>query len=379
MIYAIVLVYLFYLVYKYDICGLRNGKEKNYTILCIIFVCVAGISYHVGGDTIGYEYTFKRYKGMLFSQMYDGDMFANSQEPLWVLINVFFSRTFGDFQFLKFAIALFFNSTIFWFVKKYSKKPFFSILIYASLLFLHLNFQVLRESVAISFFLIAYDKICGEKKNYKLYYLFCFIACFVHRFSFFTLVVPLCALIKPNKVYYALLAALLLAAPFINNLVFSSGLFLLNDTISGSLQHFMESDEYGIASKSIFGIIHTIIKIIPLGLFLNFSGNSKFKSIAAVYLLMYVFNSVSIGILFRINDYLLLPFTVAAADSLSNLQSNYRNQTIKVLFNIITIVFFLSTLSGHVTAKNWLEYYPYSSVFTKTILMERENLLYYMR
>ena len=30
MIYAIVLVYLIYLVYKYDICGLRNGKEMNY-------------------------------------------------------------------------------------------------------------------------------------------------------------------------------------------------------------------------------------------------------------------------------------------------------------------------------------------------------------
>lgn len=373
MIYAIVLVYLFYLVYKYDIRGRRNGREMNYTVLCIIFICIAGLGYHVGGDTIGYEYAFDRYKGMSFSQMYDGDMFANSQEPLWVLINVFFSRIFGDFQFLKFAIALFFNSTIFWFVKKYSQRPFFSILIYAALLFLHLNFQVLRESVAISFFLIAYDKICRENKNYKLYYLFCLLACCIHRFSFFTLVVPLCALVKLNKVYYVFLITLLLAAPVINTFVFSSGIFSQNDTIAVSIQHFMESDEYSIAKKSIFGILHTVIKIFPLWLFVYFSGTSKFRSIAATYLLVYVFNAVSVGILFRINDYLLIPFTVAAADSLSNVQYSRKGLN-KLLFNTITILFIFITLNGHIKAKNWFEYYPYSSVFTKTIINERENM-----
>lgn len=384
MVYILILLYIVFLVFRYDVQNLKEGKNANYQILWGIFVLVAGLSYHVGGDSIGYEITFKNYRFVnSIDDVFDGNLLANSKEPLWVFVNILFSKVFGDFQFLKFAIALFFNTTVFWFIKKHSPKPFFSVLLYAVILGLHLNFQVLRESVAIGLFLIAFDKLCGEKKHYLQYYLIVLVAFLFHRFAFAMLIVPLFFLLKMRWWYYAILGLFLFAGPKVNELIFSSGLFLLDDSVSGSLEHFMESDEYQIVNLSIFGIIHTIIKIIPFWLLLLFSEETIFKKMGSAYLLIYVFNAVSVGIFYRFNDYLLFPFVVAAASSFKNI--NY-TKTAKLLgtrfpkpfFNIIITIFVVATIVGHVTNERFFEYYPYSSIITKQTYPERENLLHYM-
>lgn len=380
MIYIIALLYTFFLVYKYDIKGKKRGLETHYKFLWLLFTGVAGLSYHVGGDSIGYEEVFDTYQGVRsFNYLFKGDMFANSQEPLWILINMIFSSVFGDFMYLKLSIAIFFNSTVFWFIKKHSTRPFFSILLYAVILYLHLNFQVLRESVGISLFLIAFDKICGEKKNYKLYFALCLVAAFTHRFSFITFIIPALLFIKMNVYYYVLIGALLVAGPFINNFVFGSGLYLLNDTITSSLDHFLESDKYQIETLSVFGIIHTFIKIIPLWVLIYFSRQSKLKSLAALYVLLFVLNAVSVGILYRINDFLLIPFVVVASESFANIQKGHQSimgfPISKGLLNGIILLFLATTISSHINSPNFFEYYPYSSVFTREKVRERENLI----
>lgn len=384
MVYILILLYIVFLVFRYDVQNLKEGKNANYQILWGIFVLVAGLSYHVGGDSIGYEITFKNYRFVnSIDDVYDGNLLANSKEPLWVFVNILFSKVFGDFQFLKFAIALFFNTTVFWFIKKHSPKPFFSILLYAVILGLHLNFQVLRESVAIGVFLIAFDKLCGEKKKYFLYYLLVIVAFLFHRFAFAMLIVPLFFLLRMKWWYYAILGAFLFAGPKVNELMMNSGLFLLDDSLSRSFEHFLESDEYHIENLSIFGILHTILKIIPLWLLLVFSDDSIFKRVGSAYLLLFVFNAVSVGIFYRINDYILFPFVVAAASSLKRINSPQKTVTLGVVFpkpiySIVVILFLLSTIIGHVTDERSFEYFPYSSVITKQKVQERENLLYYM-
>lgn len=386
MIYVLLLFYIVILVFRYDIQNTREGRETNFRILWAVFVLIAGLSYHVGGDSIGYEIVFNDYRRVKsFSDMYDGNLLENSKEPFWVLLNIFFSRVFGDFQFLKFAIALFFNSTVFWFIKKHSQRPFFSIMLYAVMMGLHLNFQVLRESVAISFFLIAFDKLLGENRNYLQYYLFVIVAFLFHRFAFAMLVVPLFFLINMKWWYYVVLAAFLFAGPKVNELMINSGLFLLDDSISTSFEKYLSSDEYQIENLSIFGILHTILKIIPYWMFLFFSEDTKFRRIGCAYLLIYVFNAVSVGIFYRINDYLLFPFVVAAASSLQKISTSPMSlrllgiQLSPMLYHLIVVVFVLVTLSVHVRDERFFEYYPYSSVITKETYKERENLLYYLR
>lgn len=384
MVYILILLYIVFLVFRYDVQNLKEGKNANYQILWGIFVLVAGLSYHVGGDSIGYEYTFNSYRYVRsLSDVYDGNLLENSKEPLWVLLNIVFSKVFGDFQFLKFAIALFFNTTVFWFVWKHSPKPFFSILLYAVILGFHLNFQVLRESVSIGVFLIAFDKLCGEKKKYFLYYLLVIVAFLFHRFAFAMLIVPLFFLLRMKWWYYAILGAFLFAGPKVNELMMNSGLFLLDDSLSRSFEHFLESDDYHIENLSVFGILHTIIKIIPLWLLLIFSEDSCFKRVGSAYLLLYVFNAVSVGIFYRINDDLLFPFVVAAAASFMRINSPQKVKTLgiifpKPLFSIILVLFLLSSIVGHVTDERFFEYYPYSSIITKDTYPERENLLHYM-
>lgn len=384
MIYILLLLYIFFLVFRYDIQNVKKGRKENYRILWAVFVLVAGLSYHVGGDSIGYEYTFNSYRYVSsLSDVYDGNLLANSKEPLWVLLNILFSKVFGDFQFLKFAIAFFFNTSVFWFVWKHSPKPFFSILLYAVILGLHLNFQVLRESVAIGVFLIAFDKLCGEKKNYFLYYLLVVVAFLFHRFAFAMLIVPLFFLLRMKWWYYAILGIFLFAGPKVNELMFDSGLFLLDDSLGKTFEFYKENEQYHVENLNVFGIINTIMKIIPIWMLLFWGDDSYNKRVGIAYLLLFVFNAVSIGILFRINDYLLFSFVVTASSSLSRMQSHKQSNVLgvvipKPIYGIVVILFLLSTIIGHVTYERSFEYFPYSSVINKQKVQERENLLYYM-
>ena len=384
MVYILILLYIVILFFRYDIQNLKEGKNINYQILWGVFVLVAGLSYHVGGDSIGYEITFKNYRFVnSIDDVYDGNLLANSKEPLWVFVNILFSKVFGDFQFLKFAIALFFNTTVFWFIKKHSPKPFFSVLLYAVILGLHLNFQVLRESVAIGLFLIAFDKLCGEKKHYLQYYLIVLVAFMFHRFAFAMLIVPLFFLLKMRWWYYAILGIFLLAGPKVNELMFDSGLFLLDDSLGKTFEFYKENEQYHVENLNVFGILNTIMKIIPIWLLLFWGDDSYNKRVGNAYLLLYVFNAVSIGILFRINDYLLFSFVVTASSSLSRIRSHGKIKVHgvvfpKPIFTIITVLFLLSTIIGHITYERSFEYFPYSSVITKQKVQERENLLDYM-
>jgi len=384
MVYILILIYIFFLVIRYDVRNFNEGKNTNYHILWGVFVLVAGLSYHVGGDSIGYEISFNNYRFVhSLDDVYDGDLLANSKEPLWVLVNILFFKVFGDFQFLKFAIALFFNTTVFWFVKKHSSKPFFSILLYAVILGLHLNFQVLRESVAIGFFLIAFDNLCGEKKKYFRYYLLIIIAFLFHRFAFVLVIVPLFNIIRMNWGFYAILAFFLFAGPVVNTLMVESGLFLLNDSLARSFEGFMNSDEYGAESLTIFGIAATLLKLIPLWVLIFYCKDCFIRRTSCAYFLVYVLNIVSIGIFYRFNDFFLFPFVVTAAESFKNINRPSKIKTEMARYsrpalNIIIVLYLVFTIVGNITYKRSFEYFPYSSVITKHVVQERENLLYYM-
>lgn len=384
MVYILILLYIVFLVFRYDVQNLKEGKNINYQILWGVFVLVAGLSYHVGGDSIGYEITFKNYRFVnSIDDVYDGNLLANSKEPLWVFVNILFSKVFGDFQFLKFAIALFFNTTVFWFIKKHSPKPFFSVLLYAVILGLHLNFQVLRESVAIGFFLIAFDNLCGEKKKYVRYYFLIIIAFMFHRFAFVLVIVPLFNIIRMNWGFYAILAFSLFAGPVVNTLIVESGIFLLDDSLARSFENFMNSDEYGAVSLTIFGIAATLLKIIPLWVLIFYCKDCFIKRTSCAYFLVFMLNIVSIGIFYRFNDFFLFPFVVTAAESFNNINRPIKVKTEKVhcsrpALNTIIVLYLVFTIVGHITDKRSFEYFPYSSVITKQVVQERENLLYYM-
>ena len=81
MIYILLLLYIFFLVYRYDIQNVQNtkGRNTNYRILWAVFILIAGLSYHVGGDSIGYEIAFNNYSHVKsLGDIYDGNLLENS-------------------------------------------------------------------------------------------------------------------------------------------------------------------------------------------------------------------------------------------------------------------------------------------------------------
>src|SRR5690606_12351352 len=84
-------------------------------------------------------------------------------ESFWILLNSACKTIIDDFAVLQFIHTIFVNAVVFWFFNKYTKYKFTSLFIYLLFYYLYYNTEILRESIAISFFLLAYPALTAGK------------------------------------------------------------------------------------------------------------------------------------------------------------------------------------------------------------------------
>ena len=105
-------------------------------------------------------------------------------QPFWYIFNAAIKSVYDDFTFFQFVHAIIVNTAIFYLIPKYTKKKFLGILVYFIFFYLYFNTEILREVLAIVFFLFAYPLIF--KKKYIQYFLLCGCAYMFHAFAMFT-------------------------------------------------------------------------------------------------------------------------------------------------------------------------------------------------
>lgn len=382
MIYIAVLLYLIYLIYRYDYREISSGQKGHYYFLMTVFICIAGLSYRLGGDTIMYERYFYDYTGPNgFSGLFADDMFITTREPLWVLLNSTVLSLFNDFQFLKFIISVFVNGTIFWFIKKHSKVPFTTILLYAVFAFFSYNFQILRESLAISFFLIGFDRfVCSEKRKYIKYLIWIVPAVLCHHMAFIAVAYPLFSYIRGGKKFYVILAVIAGLSSIINILFgeMLSSLAFVED-ISDVAEYYYEHEYYGESTASGFSIIGTIawlvLDIIPILIFVSKSNESICKSVGLAYIIIIVLKTTSISILLRIAGFIFIPAALSISEGISNTiyATNANIKKASVIFVLILFVMIGEKIRITYLSPQFDEYYPYSSVIFKNTDAAREQ------
>lgn len=374
MVYFITLGYLLYLIYKYDICNANNNKEKHYILLFLLFVSIAGLSYRLGIDSIRFDSFFSDYDNEnSFKVFFSSDVFEAGKEPIWVLLNYAFSHLFHESQVLKCTINICFNLVVFWFIKKYSPLPFITLLIYAIFQFFQFNFEILRESIAILFFLIALDKILGTEKNYLMYYVWIIPSILVHHFAFIALIIPLFTFINNDKVYYFLLAILFFVSPIINKYLMTFIFFLSDEDLLMRLAQYSEHDLYGFRSINIFGYIQMfLLELLPFLILLTYGQNKSCKAMGFAYVFFRAFQGVSLSIFFRVNNYLFFPMAIALTEGVEYCILKFgRNQQLKQFrmpkyFFVITFLFILINKTTQIiTRDSIVMYYPYSSIISK--------------
>ena len=216
MIYIISLVIITILSIYFDFyCNGKSNKASIfYNLLLIWFISVSGFAYNVGSDIPAY---MDEYDGFcqFFSFYSLSDIFTfENRQPAWVLLNIICGAISDNFLTLKLIIASFVNSCIFYFIKRRTRYYFLGVLFYSVFLYLNLNFNALRQSVSIAFFLLAYLDFADRK--YGRYCAWAICAFLFHVSGIISFILPLLKYVRVNSkslfLYGIILVLLLLVA-----------------------------------------------------------------------------------------------------------------------------------------------------------------------
>lgn len=213
MVYLLTLIVLCLFIYLFD---LNKGSQKTaklcFNLFTVWLILLSGFAYQVGADIPGYmqEYdTFGIKKIESFSDLFG---FKDNRQPLWVLLEYICHSISSNFFVFKLVIAIIGNWAFCRFIYKHSDYPFVTLLFYCLIVYLNLNFNALRQFMAIAFFLMGYDAM-AEKKWVK-YYAFCLCALLFHSTAIICFVLPLFHIIPINKKSVIIISSALLASVF---------------------------------------------------------------------------------------------------------------------------------------------------------------------
>jgi hypothetical protein len=164
-----------------------SESTKNFFYYSSLFVLIAlaGLRYKVGGDSFAYLLDFEKIPFLDFNYNFS----KTTYEPLWSLLLSFCKSVVNNFVFFQIVHAIFINSVVFWFIKKYTPYRFTAILFYYISLYLYFNTEILRESLAICCFLLAYPYFTKEK--WIKYYLLAIVAIGFHYSALILLIAPI--------------------------------------------------------------------------------------------------------------------------------------------------------------------------------------------
>lgn len=384
MLYFIIIFYIIFLIWKYDIRKETVNKWMHYKVILLIFILVAGLSYRLGVDSLRYEFYFYD----PFEYSWDGwykHIFKSHGEPLFVLTNLLTRDIFGEFFVSRLIMSLFYNTVFFWFVRKHSPAPFTTIFLYALFQYFNFNFQVIRETMAVACFLIGLDGLLLQKPRYLRFFIFILIGMGFHHFSFIALFFPLFFFVKPSKSFLIITVIVFLLSSSVSMIIGKiAELELLNDSLSNRVESFMESSRYGERTISSFvkWVVFLFAQLFPfcIMVFSAKKANPRMVSLALLFIIITILRYTSFGILFRINSYLFFCFAIVVTQALCEhvyskdiLKKRSKHHITKSSLCCACISIMLAYRITFMLVTGMVMYYPYSSVINHELDEDRES------
>lgn len=370
MIYFFLALYLFSLAYYYDYCRKTQGKRFHFWLSFILMVCLLTFRYRVGGDTLNYIYRFENTTPTLSELRFFVDQRI---QPIPAFIFSFCKTFFNDFMYVQAIFALFVNMVFFLFFKKNTSYCFTAIFLYGLVFFMRLNCEIMRESLAIAFFLLAFPYVM--KQQYGRYYVLSMLSFLCHSSAVITFIIPLFIVLKHKRNLLLLLSIFIIAALyFANNMQFV-------DILYGY------AELYGEYKSSIYGKLRIIIVNMIVPSYFLYKSKRWLPEIISFGVILYIgFSIVSLFffIAFRFNNYFMIFYIIMVADYIHHIK--YAKNSFPLFFRriFIYVVFLYSFLSpvfsdvsnyvGH-PAKWYCVWYPYYSVFNPQTDFDRETFI----
>lgn len=398
MIYSIVFFLLIFFTYYYDYLKKRHHRICAYYAILFVLIIVAGFRYRIGLDTIRYESAYRWIPTLLELHWSDFEDSSN-YEPLYLILSCFAKSISSEFWVMQIIQATLVNTIVFSFMKKNTDHIFFAALLYYIFLYLNFMCEVMREACAVSMFLLSWKYFIKEK--WLQYYLFCIAAFLFHNSAILLFALPvlkwlcLTKFMCINRRTIAFLLIILVCGFVIQHYFFDYLNFLsFTGRIEDKIEDYRESDLAegvlnikGIFSVVIQNIFYPFIAVVCL----KMQSNVRICSIEPMIFLCFVFSllSIPIAIFYRYNNYFMLFAILAMSEIAYQPACVFLKKCIHfppprfVIWLVIFLpMFFLKMYSYNSSVKDsplkeYMRYYPYSSIFNKEISLDRESLFIY--
>lgn len=396
MIYLFIFIYLLFLSIHYDILENRKYKWTHYKIVITLLVLVVGLRWRVGADTVFYVQDFTSCHDLFHLEW--GDFESVRRMPLWVLLNALCKTIWDDFLLVQFIIAAFTLGVIAYFIKNLCPSLCFFVLLcyFISVKFTLMHMDLLRESVAVGFYLLAI--LSFNKKRITLSLIYVIVAIMFHVFAsiavlffiFYHYFLPR-DYVGRFFVCFALLMLTILNNDFLTSVLVSSlGGYDTDGEALLIVLDYASSDKHGNVDKTIINYIWLVIQFSAY-LYMLY----KCEKVYSKYILLNedVFNTLifvsvsilclkySVSIFYRIGEN--YNYFITCILSVMFTKDVLIGKVIKIQRVFVFIIFLLIPLS--ISFKQYIfkepqfdnrwysRYYPYSSVFNKFIDPSREK------
>lgn len=139
------------LVFTGIYAGNKNTKQNTifYLVLSVLLLTVlASFRYAIGFDYFSYRRIYENIEGLSFNQVF---LIHKKEFLFYILCKICNCMNLPYTGFL-FIVSLFMHSVAMWFIHRYSKIPWLSVYLYITLQFFAHNMNLIRQSMALSFF-----------------------------------------------------------------------------------------------------------------------------------------------------------------------------------------------------------------------------------
>ena len=360
-------------------------KKRLFYFLLIYMVLYTGFSYRVGTDVGRYIYEFE---WIGWSDLNFDNLSLSHRQPMWMFIQLVSKSILNSFVFFRVISSFVVTFCIFKYIERQTPFVFTAILFYFILMSFDVNFNILRQSMAIACFVLS----CSFLKNGDLLYsyLFIFMAIMFHNSAFVLLIIPLIKFINVKSYFnasYIFMSIICLLILFIpkDNILFNYLMNSSDDSLSSLSQIYLDS-EYGHSGFSLLKIIIYLCIFYFMASYYKLSGASNID-IALFYIYIVCFiSSASIPIIGRIKYYFTIFYILAACNAIFYFVNNNKSFVRlgrSVLYVILLLILLYSPvkyyfiLNPRVGIRNGAQYYPYYSVFNPQLFPERESVVDY--
>lgn len=379
MIYFIVLFLLLILTIRYDINGKTEYRDQWYNAVLVILILIAGLRFRLGEDTINYLYMFYYDFPDLLDLNID-TLISSGQPPLWILLNSIVKTLGGRFFVVQLIQAAILNILMLKYFKKHSPYPFACTALYFFWRYQLYSMIVMKAAIALSIILWANDFFL--EKKYIKGFLLVLIATGFHQSSILLVIIPFMTFLKFNLFGIILLVCSFFVGAFLQSQLGDIfAMFEAAEGMSDKLNNYLDDDKF---TGQIHNLNYFIVNVAPLIVYpilsiVYLKRNCKDSQVLRLepflmIALMFQMMQFNINLMYRY-IYVFTPYYIIfviqyfiefSKNSLLLKKSLAYVRTFAIILPLLVSLAYIYPLTN-------VDFYPYSSIFERSIDKDREN------